>query len=185
MATTDGSVWSMLIKKLLFQCYIVEHIRKCSGNLNVISRKDQTLIGREKIRNRKRLLWNPLNIVGCWLEYLTRQFHRSRHNRMVGQHWKIDVTCTCVDRWVIIDYNNVCAMNQLDCLISSTSYVMDKTHNFRKNKNKKKNKKNKEKLDWILQAKQYISTDIWIWPLRVIRGQKYFHHSKAHTWHPI
>ena len=31
------------------------------------------------------------------------------------------------------------AKNQLDCLISSTSYVMDKTHNFRKNKNKKKN----------------------------------------------
>ena len=25
------------------------------------------------------------------------------------------------------------AKNQLDCLISSTSYVMDKTHNFRKN----------------------------------------------------
>ena len=30
----------------------------------------------------------------------------------------------------------VCAKNQLDCSISSTSYVMDKTHNFRKNKNK-------------------------------------------------
>ena len=44
-------------------------------------------------------------------------------------------------------------------------------------------KQNKQ--DWILQAKQYISTDIWIWPLRVIRGQKYFHHSKAHTWLPI
>ena len=28
--------------------------------------------------------------------------------------------------------------------------------------------------DWILQAKQNISTDIWIWPFRVIRGQKYF-----------
>ena len=39
--------------------------------------------------------------------------------------------------------------------------------------------------DWILQAKQYISTDIWIWPLRVIRGQKYFHHSKAHICLPI
>ena len=43
---------------------------------------------------------------------------------------------------------------------------------FRKNKNKK----NKEKQDWILQAKQDISTDIWIWPSRVIRGQKYFHY---------
>ena len=40
----------------------------------------------------------------------------------------------------------------------------------------------KRKQDWILLAKQYISTDIWIW---VIRGQKYFHHSKAHTWLPI
>ena len=28
----------------------------------------------------------------------------------------------------------VCAKNQLDCSISSTSYVMNKTHNFRKNK---------------------------------------------------
>ena len=41
------------------------------------------------------------------------------------------------------------------------------------------------KQDWILQAKQYISTDIWIWPSRVIRGQKYFHHSKAHICLPI
>ena len=26
---------------------------------------------------------------------------------------------------------------------------------------------------------------VWLWPLGVTRGQKYFHHSKAHTWLPI
>ena len=40
------------------------------------------------------------------------------------------------------------AKNQLDCLISSTSYVMDKTHNFRKNKNKNKSEMIWNEMKW-------------------------------------
>ena len=50
---------------------------------------------------------------------------------------------------------------------------MNKTHNFRKNK---KNKQNETKWNKtrILQAKQYISTDIWIWPFKVTKAQTDF-----------
>ena len=37
----------------------------------------------------------------------------------------------------------------------------------------------------VFQIFDFKGFRVWPWPLKVTWGQKYFHHSKAHTWLPI